>query len=278
MPAGEKTPDELNHANGTFAVAGLVGNRPLKCAWPATDVRHAGRMTSTVRALVLFAMLVVRAASPSSAADSTNAPTKPAPAGDWQPLFDGKTLAGWAQSEFEMGGAVKVQAPFRDGAGAIVIEKGTTLSGITWTRGAVLPKTNYEISLEVMRLAGDDFFCGLTFPVGKESCSFIVGGWGGAIVGISNVDYSDASDNETTHAMYFDDNRWYRIRVRVTPRKLEAWIDNEQMVDLELKGHGLTLRPGDIQKSLPLGIATYMTTAAVRDIRLKRLSDVPLVP
>ncbi len=188
-----------------------------------------------------------------------------------QDLFDGKTLAGWMQSDFEGEGAVKVENPFRDGRGAIVLEQGTTLSGITWTRGGSLPRTNYEVSLEAMRLKGSDFFCCLTFPVGKSACSFVVGGWGGMVVGLSNVDHSDASDNETSQGKEFADGRWYRIRVRVTEEKIEAWIDDEQLVDLGWKGRTISLRPGDIQKSLPLGIASYMTRAAVRDIRLKRL-------
>jgi hypothetical protein len=188
-----------------------------------------------------------------------------------QSLFDGKTLTGWMPSGFEGEGAVKLESPFRGGPGAIVVEAGTTLSGVTWTKGATLPRTNYEISLEAMKLKGGDFFCGLTFPVGKSACTFVVGGWGGMVVGISSVDYADASDNETTQGMEFTDNRWYRIRVRVTDDKIEAWIDQEKMVDLETKGHRLMLRPGDIQKSLPLGIATYMTRAALRDIRLLRL-------
>lgn len=189
---------------------------------------------------------------------------------DAKPLFDGLTLAGWAQSGFEGEGGVNVVPAFRDGRAAIVIEAGTTLSGITWTRGAELPRTNYEISLETMKLRGEDFFCGLTFPVGKAACSFIVGGWGGAIVGISSVNYSDASDNETTKAQEFAEGRWYRIRVRVTDEKIEAWIDAEQMVDLELKERKVMMRPGEIAKSQPLGIATFMTRAAVRDIRLRR--------
>ncbi len=223
------------------------------------------RLVSSFRIHLLFLTAVAAAAT--GAAQSE----KPVAAGEWRPLFDGKSLAGWMQSGFEGEGAVKVQSPFRDGPGAIIIEKGVTLSGCTWTKGAELPKINYEIALEAMKLAGDDFFCGLTFPVGKASCSFIVGGWGGIIVGISNVDYSDASDNDTTKGMEFADNRWYRIRVRVTDEKLEAWIDDEQTVDLETKGRTLTLRPGDIQKSLPLGVATFMTTAAIRNFRLRRL-------
>ena len=189
----------------------------------------------------------------------------------WENLFDGKTLAGWAPSGFEAEGPVKVLNPFKDGRGAIIIEKGTTLSGITWIRGGALPRTNYEITLEAMKLDGSDFFCGLTFPVGKSACSFIVGGWSGMVVGISSIDYADASENETTTGMDFALNRWYRIRVRVTDQKIEAWINDEQVVDVMTAGKMIHLRPGDIQKSLPLGIASYMTRAAVRDIRLRRL-------
>ncbi|MSU51242.1 MAG: DUF1080 domain-containing protein [Opitutus sp.] len=188
-----------------------------------------------------------------------------------QVLFDGKSLKGWMQSDFEGEGAIKIENPFQGGPGVIVIEAGTTLSGITWTNGASLPRTNYEISLEAMRLKGSDFFCALTFPVGKSACSFVVGGWGGVVVGLSSVDHSDAADNETSQSREFVDHRWYRIRVRVTDEKIEAWIDAEPMVDLETKGRTISIRPGDIQRSLPLGIATYMTRAAVRDIRLRRL-------
>ncbi len=194
----------------------------------------------------------------------------PAAPGAWTELFDGKTLAGWAQSGFEGEAAVGVQDLFRDGRGAIVIEQGTTLSGVTWTRGSSLPRSNYEIELEARRVSGSDFFCGLTFPVGEAACSLIVGGWGGTVVGLSSIDRADASQNETSSEMEFSDRRWYRIRVRVTDEKIEAWIDGTQKVDCRREGHRFSLRPGDIQKSLPLGVASYMTRAAVRDIRLRR--------
>jgi hypothetical protein len=192
-----------------------------------------------------------------------------AAAGAERRLFDGQTLAGWAQSGFEAEGAVRVVAPFQGGEGAIVIEAGTTLSGVTWTRGSELPRRNYEISLEAMRLAGGDFFCGLTFPVEASACTLVVGGWGGTVVGLSSVDRADASGNATTREREFADGRWYRIRVRVAEGRIAAWIDAEQVVDLETRGRLLSLRPGEIQKSLPLGIATYMTRAAVRNIRLR---------
>ncbi len=220
-------------------------------------------------AALLRATLLLMGTAANAQPTSTGAAKNPAPPAE--SLFDGQSLAGWTQSGFEAEGPVKVDPAFRDGRGAIIIEAGTTLSGLTWTRGTTLPHLNYEISLEAMRVKGSDFFCGLTFPVGSAACSFIVGGWGGMVVGISNVDHSDASDNDTTQGKEFADGRWYRIRVRVTDEKIEAWIDDEQMVDLEWKTRKLTLRPGDIQKSLPLGICSYMTRAALRDIRLRRL-------
>jgi hypothetical protein len=57
----------------------------------------------------------------------------------------------------------------------------------------------------------------------------------------------------------------------VTDAKIEAWIDDTQMVDLETAGKKITLRWGEIQKSLPLGVAAFMTRAALRDIRLRKL-------
>lgn len=188
----------------------------------------------------------------------------------WENLFDGRTLAGWVQSGFEAEGPVRVEKPFRGGPAAIVIQRGTTLSGVTSTRGAALPRMNYEIALEAMRLEGGDFFCGLTFPVGRAACTFVAGGWGGTVVGISNVDRLGAAENETHREREFDDGRWYRIRIQVTEERIAAWIDDTPVVDLKHAGRTLSLRPGDIQKALPLGISTYMTTAAVRDIRLRR--------
>ena len=225
-------------------------------------MRTAGgliRWEGSVRALLGACSLFVLPAPGAAAATS-----------GWEELFDGRTLAGWAPSGFEGEGAVRLQSPFQDGRGAIILEAGTTLSGVTSTRGSALPRVNYEITLEAMRLAGGDFFCGLTFPVGRAACTFVVGGWGGTVVGLSSIDRVDASGNETTHEMEFADRRWYRIRLRVTEERIEAWIDDRKMVDLVTRGRVLGLRPGDIQKSLPLGVASYMPRAAIRDIRLRR--------
>jgi hypothetical protein len=193
------------------------------------------------------------------------------PAGSARPLFDGLTLAGWRPSAFDSQAAVKIEPSFRGERPAIVLEKSDHLSGISRTDGGALPRTNYEISLDAMRLAGGDFFCGLTFPVGDSACTLVVGGWGGMVVGISCIDNADASENETTTSRDFRSDRWYRIRLRVTQKKLEAWIDDEKAVDFETEGRRLDLRFGEIKHSLPLGIAAYETRAALRDITLRIL-------
>ena len=190
----------------------------------------------------------------------------PAPVGgeDWQPLFDGKSLRGWRETRFDGAGKVEV----RDGL--VAIGTGDPFTGISYTNDP--PKVNYEIALEAMRVGGSDFFCGLTFPMRDSFCSFIVGGWGGSVVGLSNVDGMDASENETTQFIDFVTGRWYRIRLRVTDQKIEAWIEQKKVVNLTSTGRKISQRFGDIEMSKPLGIASWMTSAAVREIKIRRVT------
>jgi len=69
----------------------------------------------------------------------------------------------------------------------------------------------------------------------------------------------------------FEKDVWHKIRVRVTDDKLQAWIDEDQKVDLELEGKKISLLPGDIELSVPLGIAAYQTRAQYRNIVWKNL-------
>lgn len=240
----------------------------LLAATPADEPRGAGSKAAGDGNLAAHGTVASDRAAGAPGANAAGAQTN---SGErWQSLFDGKSLSGWLRTEFEGDHEVKVDPTFRDGRGAIVLEPGTTLSGITWRDAATLPKMNYEVSLEAMRVMGGDFFCGLTFPVGSSACTFVVGGWGGTVVGISSIDHVDASGNETTREREFADGQWYRIRVRVTPGRLEAWIDDEPVVDFPTEGRRLGLRPGQIEKSRPLGVAAYQTRAALRDIRLRR--------
>ena len=205
-------------------------------------------------ALTLAALAVLATAGPFAA-------DKP----EWKKLFDGKTLAGWKSTDFGDEGKVHVKE------GAVVLEKGKKMTGITYA-GKDFPKVDYEVSLEARRTAGRDFFATTTFPVGDTFCSFVVGGWGGRTVGLSNIDFANASENETSKSMEFKDGQWYQVRIRVTKKKIEAWIDKEKMVDLETADRRIDIRI-ECRSCRPFGVATYDTVGEVRDIRLRALSD-----
>ena len=81
---------------------------------------------------------------------------------------------------------------------------------------------------------GNDFFASLTFPVGDSFCTWVTGGWGGDIVGLSSLDGWDASDNETRTYFDFEKGRWYAFRLQVTPARITGWIDDKQIFNVEI--------------------------------------------
>jgi len=184
-------------------------------------------------------------------------------------LLDEKHVGGWKQSPFDEEGSAK----FEDGQ--YVIGAGRPMSGITWQRE--FPTSNYEISLQAQRAEGGDFFCGLTFPVGNDFCSLIVGGWGGGLVGLSSLDGHDASENETTVFDQFENGRWYEIRLLVSDLEIKAWIDGRRYLRVKRAEHDFSIR-FELKQSRPFGLATYRTTARIKDLQLHRLKPPVMHP
>jgi hypothetical protein len=178
-------------------------------------------------------------------------------------LFDGKSLDGWEITNFGPQGPVYVSG------NEIILGMGDGCTGITWKRA--FPRSEYEVSLDAKRISGNDFFCGITFPVEKSPCTLIVGGWGGATVGLSSINGRDAAENETTKIMRFENGRWYHIRMTVTEKFIKSWIDSVKVVDFTIGDKKLSIRP-EVELSRPFGITSWTTTAAIRDIRLTRLT------
>ncbi len=184
--------------------------------------------------------------------------------GPWQVLFDGDSLEGWQVTPFGGEGEVALRE------GSAVLPMGSMLTGIHRADGGGLPRTNYEVEVVAARLGGTDFFCGLTLPVGASFATLVLGGWGGAVTGLSCLDGSDASENETTSYRTYEEGRDYTARVRVTPERVVAWLDEELLFDVPVAGRRVELRP-EVLLSRPLGVASFATTARVSSVRLRQL-------
>jgi hypothetical protein len=215
-------------------------------------------MTRRLLLVLLFGTLLAGASS----ADEPKSDEKKAVS-----LFDGKTLDGWEVSDYAGHGEVEVLD------GKIMLPRGESLTGINLTKkrfAEVMPKVDYEVTLEAMRVDGNDFFCGLTFEVNDDPCSLIVGGWGGSLVGLSSLNDADASENETTAFHSFEKNKWYRIRLRVKQDHIDAWIDDEHIVNVGIEDVRLSVRL-EVESSRPFGIASWCTGSAVRNIQVRSL-------
>lgn len=251
---------------------GLYG-KPGIFVWSIDENPVTGEAVAVRTVLEVAGMAEVAPAAEANGAEIIeNAPApEPVPAGEKAaetgviPLFDGKTLASWEKTQFGGEGDV-----FVDEEGNLEFGFGAVISGVHW-KGEVPATSNYEISLDAMKLDGNDFFLALTFPVKESHATFVVGGWGGGVVGISSVDDLNASENETMNIEGFEKDVWYKIRVRVTDDKLQAWIDGEEKVDLDLAGRKISLLPGDIELSVPIGIAAYQTRVQYRNIVWRNL-------
>jgi hypothetical protein len=179
-------------------------------------------------------------------------------------LFDGKSLDGWKKADPGDGGAVKVEG------GALIMAEGRLMNGITTTRRD-LPTTDYELIYEARRLSGSDFFAAATFAVGKSFITFVNGGWGGNVTGLSSLNGSDASENETTTFVKYEEKTWYRFRVRVTDEVIRCWVDDKEVVAVNHQGVEVDTRI-EVRDNQPLGFATYESAGALRRIELRKLT------
>ncbi len=212
--------------------------------------------------LILFSIFISCSENKNKQETNTTVVTQKSKATDPNSLFDGETLDGWKITEYGTQGPVSVSE------GKLILNYGDGCTGVTWEKE--FPKVNYEVTLEAQKTSGNDFFCGITFPVNDEFCSLIVGGWGGPVVGLSCIDGNDAAHNSTQILKKFDKNVWYKIKLQVTGEKITAWIDNEKLVDFAYSGHRLNVRAG-IELSRPFGLFTWETTGEIRNIRMQKL-------
>ncbi len=184
---------------------------------------------------------------------------------EWTPMFDGTSLAGWTEAAFRGRGAVAVKD------GVLTLGKGR-MTGVTWA--GEFPKTGYEIRFEAMRVDGNDFFAGLTFPVGESYCTWVNGGWGGTVVGLSSLDGDDASENDTSTIRDFVKGRWYAFRLEVTEKGIRGWIDEALVIETDIVGRRVGLREAEMELNAPLGFSSYATVGGLRRVEYRRLDAI----
>ncbi len=192
------------------------------------------------------------------------APSPPTPVAPWQPLFDGRSLTGFATTDFGGQGEVAV----RDGALHLGI--GSPLTGVTWTGPFAPGGEDYELELTAARCLGNDFFVGLTFPVGSEFATLVLGGWGGSVCGLSSLDGRDAANNATRTTRSFVKGRDYTVLVAVTADRVTASLDGEPLCSVARNTVHFGLRP-EVLLSRPLGLASFATETAMRTLRWRNL-------
>ncbi|MBK96166.1 MAG: hypothetical protein CMJ79_15240 [Planctomycetaceae bacterium] len=183
--------------------------------------------------------------------------------GSQQTLFNGRNLDGWEivkKYDFKNHGSIQVND------GVIQLGKGSPASGIKVA--GPFPKMNYEVELEARRVDGNDFFCGLTFPIHDTFCTLVIGGWGGGVVGLSNIDTMAAVENETTSYLEVEDNRWYKITLRVSEERIQVWIDNAEYANVKTKEHKFDIW-WEQEPARPFGLVSWNTRAEFRNIRIK---------
>jgi hypothetical protein len=175
----------------------------------------------------------------------------------WTSLLKSDSLDGWEITNFGGEGAVEVRE------GVLMLDRGDPMTGIH-SKKKDFPQENYEMRWKARRVDGSDFFVGITFPVGKEFCSLISGGWGGGLVGISSINGNDASENETSGFRDFKNNKWYSFRVRVDKKQIKAWIDDQEVVSVDREGKSFSVR-AEVMASRPLGYCVFQSVCEIKD-------------
>ena len=124
-----------------------------------------------------------------------------------------------------------------------------------------------------MKTSGSDFFLALTFPYKQSAASLVLGGWGGSLCGISSINGNDAANNEHTTTHDFPKDKWFHVRLRVTPDRIKAWLDRDEenpLLDVDTQNVEIGTR-ADIDAARPLGLSTFQTSAAYKNITLKKI-------
>jgi hypothetical protein len=174
-------------------------------------------------------------------------------------------LAGWTVytgNEFQKPGKVE----FRNDT--LSISAGDPYGGVSLASDFM--KDHYEVSLQARRTGGNDIFCGILFPVGKDYCSMVLGGWGNSLSGLSMINGLFASENETAYPESFTNHVWVDVTLRVSPDAIRVFTGTNEIISQEREDRLIEPYPG-LEVFEPFGFFTYETDAEIRRVRVREL-------
>ncbi|MCY3006999.1 MAG: DUF1080 domain-containing protein [Planctomycetota bacterium] len=219
------------------------------------SLRTGGRLI--IRLAFVGSACLILVSHGESIAQETKETSKADPKVQWKKVLPESGLEGWEKTNFGGEGPVEIKD------GVLAFMPGEPMTGVN-KLGKDFPTENFEMQWSAQRIDGSDFFVGITFPVGKEHCSLIVGGWGGGLVGISSIDGNDASENETASYRNFKNGQWYEFKVRVDAKNITVWIDKEQILEVPRGERKFSVR-AEVMRSRPLGYCVFQSKVAVKD-------------
>ncbi len=116
------------------------------------------------------------------------------------------------------------------------MSQGNDMTAITYAK-ADFPKMDYEVAFEAKRIRGNDFFCHDHVSGRQGPLLARRGRLGRGVVGLSNIDDKDASENRNQQPQEFRARTsGIASRIRVTSGRIAAWIDDKQVVNFATKG------------------------------------------
>ena len=180
-------------------------------------------------------------------------------------LFDGKTLDGWKKTDFFHAGEVKVED------GRIVLAAGE----LDDRHHHHAPGPAHDGLRADLR--GDAARAGTTSsprrpsPWASRTSRWSTAAGAATSTGLSSLDGMDASENETTRSIKYEDRTWYRFRVRVTGEVIRCWVGDKEVIAVNHKEKHVGTRV-ETGANEPLGFATWKTAGALRNIEVRALT------
>jgi len=125
--------------------------------------------------------------------------------------------------------------------------------------------SDYEISLEAQKISGREGFLILFRAKSERDFYWInIGGWGNTATAVERSNDNRRKVISPWRPMRIEEGRWYKIRVRCQGRRIQAWLDDQFLLDFTDDSENAHLTG-------KVGVGTWLTRAKFRNIKVTAL-------